>query len=172
MLQILSLYWCVQKEIHESLFFFFLSQLYIYFFLLKILSEWWVSKNKLPPNLLFLCPGVTVCLMSVLGVKPGEKGESILLSRLEKDSSPVTVHISTSRQRVGNWCYSGFRVFSLKKNKKLFLKWSPYNTTLMQSFLMCVFNRWCCATNSCFIINLLKLKNQKTSLITNVHPRV
>ncbi|XP_017271200.1 separin [Kryptolebias marmoratus] len=46
-----------------------------------------------------LPPGVTVCLMSVLRVKPGEMGESIILSRLEKDSSPVTVHISTSRQQ-------------------------------------------------------------------------
>ncbi|KAM4582664.1 separin [Fundulus diaphanus] len=47
-----------------------------------------------------LPPGVTVCLMSVLGVKPGEMGESIMLSRLEKDSSPLTIHISTSRQEV------------------------------------------------------------------------
>ncbi|KAM4741332.1 separin [Anableps anableps] len=45
-----------------------------------------------------LPPGVTVCLMSVLGVKPGEMGESIMLSRLEKDASPITLHISTSRQ--------------------------------------------------------------------------
>uniref|UniRef100_A0A3Q2C729 separase n=1 Tax=Cyprinodon variegatus TaxID=28743 RepID=A0A3Q2C729_CYPVA len=46
------------------------------------------------------CTGVTVCLMSVLGVKPGEMGESIMLSRLEKDSAPITLHISTSRQQV------------------------------------------------------------------------
>ncbi|KAM6928107.1 separin [Xenentodon cancila] len=45
-----------------------------------------------------LPPGVTVCLMSVLGVKPGQMGESILLSRLEKDSAPVTLYISTSKQ--------------------------------------------------------------------------
>ncbi|XP_041837386.1 separin isoform X2 [Melanotaenia boesemani] len=43
--------------------------------------------------------GVTVCLMSVLGIKPGEMGDSILLSRLEKDSAPVTLHISTSKQQ-------------------------------------------------------------------------
>ncbi|XP_051271664.1 separin isoform X1 [Dicentrarchus labrax] len=43
--------------------------------------------------------GVTVCVMSVLGVKPGEMGDSIILSRLEKGSAPVTVHIPTSKQQ-------------------------------------------------------------------------
>ncbi|XP_059186202.1 separin isoform X2 [Centropristis striata] len=46
-----------------------------------------------------LPPGVTVCLMSVLGVKPGEMGDSIMLSRLEKGSAPVTVHFPTSKQQ-------------------------------------------------------------------------
>lgn len=44
--------------------------------------------------------GVTVCVMSVLGVKPGEMGNSIILSRLEKDCAPVTVHIPTSKEQV------------------------------------------------------------------------
>ncbi|XP_034442068.1 separin [Hippoglossus hippoglossus] len=43
--------------------------------------------------------GITVCMMSVLGVKPGEMGDSIILSRLQKGSAPVTVHISTSMQK-------------------------------------------------------------------------
>ncbi|AWP02957.1 putative separin [Scophthalmus maximus] len=43
--------------------------------------------------------GVTVCMMSVLGVKPGEMGDSIILSRLEKGSDPVTVHIPTAKQQ-------------------------------------------------------------------------
>ncbi|XP_034537905.1 separin [Notolabrus celidotus] len=43
--------------------------------------------------------GVTVCVMSVLGFKPGEMGDSIVLSRLEKGSAPVTVHIPTSKQK-------------------------------------------------------------------------
>ncbi|XP_029357952.1 separin [Echeneis naucrates] len=43
--------------------------------------------------------GITVCLMSVLGVKPGKMGNSIILSRLEKGSVPVTVHIPTSKQK-------------------------------------------------------------------------
>lgn len=38
--------------------------------------------------------------MSVLGVKPGEMGNSIMLSRLEKGCTPVTVHIPTSKQQV------------------------------------------------------------------------
>ncbi|XP_070698763.1 separin [Pempheris klunzingeri] len=46
-----------------------------------------------------LPPGVTVCVMSVVGVKPGEMGDSIMLSRLEKGSAPVTVHISTTKQQ-------------------------------------------------------------------------
>ncbi|XP_018528986.1 LOW QUALITY PROTEIN: separin [Lates calcarifer] len=46
-----------------------------------------------------LPPGVTVCVMSVLGVKPGEIGDSIIVTRLEKGSVPVTVHISTSKQQ-------------------------------------------------------------------------
>lgn len=54
--------------------------------------------------------------MSVLGVKPGEMGESLMLTRLEKDSSPITLHISTSRQEV-----------SLIKNVLLFKQLSSKN---------------------------------------------
>ncbi|CAJ1051098.1 separin [Xyrichtys novacula] len=43
--------------------------------------------------------GVTVCLMSVLGVKPGEIGDSIMLTRFGKGSDPVTVHFPTSKQQ-------------------------------------------------------------------------
>ncbi|KAM9408555.1 separin [Pholidichthys leucotaenia] len=46
-----------------------------------------------------LPPGVTVCVMSVFGVIPGEVGDSMLVSRLEKDSVPITVHISTFEQQ-------------------------------------------------------------------------
>ncbi|XP_068449511.1 separin isoform X2 [Clinocottus analis] len=46
-----------------------------------------------------LPPGVTVCVMSVLQVKPGEMGDVIMLSRLEKGSAPVTVHTPTSKQQ-------------------------------------------------------------------------
>uniref|UniRef100_A0A4W5M5H5 separase n=1 Tax=Hucho hucho TaxID=62062 RepID=A0A4W5M5H5_9TELE len=40
--------------------------------------------------------GVTVCVLSVLGMHPGEMGDTVLLSRLERDSDPVTVRIPTA----------------------------------------------------------------------------
>lgn len=46
------------------------------------------------------CEGVTVCVMSSFGVKPGQMGDSIILSRFEKGSTPITVHIPTSEQQV------------------------------------------------------------------------
>uniref|UniRef100_A0A673YGM5 separase n=1 Tax=Salmo trutta TaxID=8032 RepID=A0A673YGM5_SALTR len=42
--------------------------------------------------------GVTVCVLSVLGVHPGEMGDTVLLSRLERDSDPVTVRIPTAQR--------------------------------------------------------------------------
>lgn len=50
--------------------------------------------------LLFFATGVTVCVMSVFGVRPREMGESIIISRLEKGSAPITVHIPTSKEQV------------------------------------------------------------------------
>jgi len=53
---------------------------------------------------LSLCPpppvGLSACLLSVVGVRPGEVGESLLLSRLEQGSAPVTIHIPSSRLQV------------------------------------------------------------------------
>ncbi|KAM9813217.1 separin [Neosynchiropus ocellatus] len=43
--------------------------------------------------------GVTVCVMSVLGLRSGQMGESILLSRLEKGCPPVSVLIPTSSEQ-------------------------------------------------------------------------
>ncbi|XP_030634480.1 separin [Chanos chanos] len=43
--------------------------------------------------------GVTVCLLSVLELYPGEIGETLLLTRLERDSAPITVRISTPHQQ-------------------------------------------------------------------------
>ncbi|XP_004068615.1 separin [Oryzias latipes] len=47
-----------------------------------------------------LPPGVTVCLISVVGVKTLELENSVILTRLEKGSAPVTLHISTSKQQI------------------------------------------------------------------------
>ncbi|KPP73338.1 separin-like, partial [Scleropages formosus] len=41
--------------------------------------------------------GVTVCLLSVVGVQPREIGDTVLLTRLERDASPVTVCIPTAQ---------------------------------------------------------------------------
>lgn len=46
-----------------------------------------------------------MCVMSVLGVKPGQMGDSIILSRLEKGSAPVTIHIPTSKKQVRTMNY-------------------------------------------------------------------
>ncbi|KAM3877857.1 LOW QUALITY PROTEIN: separin [Diretmus argenteus] len=43
--------------------------------------------------------GMTVCVLSVIRVKPGEMGDTMLLSRLERGSAPITVHIPTSQQQ-------------------------------------------------------------------------
>ncbi|KAJ7999129.1 hypothetical protein DPEC_G00212200 [Dallia pectoralis] len=42
--------------------------------------------------------GVTVCVLSILGLNPGEMGDNLLLSRLEKGCAPVTVRIPTALQ--------------------------------------------------------------------------
>ncbi|KAF6732130.1 Separin [Oryzias melastigma] len=44
--------------------------------------------------------GVTACLLSVGGVKPLGMDNSVMLTRLEKGSEPVTLHISSSKQQV------------------------------------------------------------------------
>ncbi|XP_037107969.1 separin [Syngnathus acus] len=54
--------------------------------------------QELIQQLQHLPSGVTVCVMSVVGVRAHEMGDSILLSRLEKGSAPVTVHIPTSTE--------------------------------------------------------------------------
>lgn len=43
--------------------------------------------------------------MSVLGVKPGQMGDSIILSRLEKGAAPLTIHIPTSKRQVSMMIY-------------------------------------------------------------------
>lgn len=46
-----------------------------------------------------LPPGLTVCMMSVVRVKPGQMGDSLILTRLEKGSAPLTLHIPTAKRR-------------------------------------------------------------------------
>ncbi|XP_030230781.1 LOW QUALITY PROTEIN: separin [Gadus morhua] len=45
--------------------------------------------------------GLTVCVLSLVGVRPGEVGESLLLTRLERGAAPITVHIPSSGPQQG-----------------------------------------------------------------------
>ncbi|NWJ08431.1 ESPL1 protein, partial [Crypturellus undulatus] len=40
-------------------------------------------------------PGVTVCLMTLVSLQPASVGDTLLLTRLEKGSAPVTIRIPT-----------------------------------------------------------------------------
>ncbi|XP_072539170.1 separin [Salminus brasiliensis] len=42
--------------------------------------------------------GVTVCLLSLVAVCPGEIGSTILLTRLERDCAPITIRIPTAHR--------------------------------------------------------------------------
>ncbi|RVE73185.1 hypothetical protein OJAV_G00048450 [Oryzias javanicus] len=57
-------------------------------------------RQDLEDQIQALPAGVTVCLLSVVGVKPLGMENSVMLTRLEKGSAPVTLHISTSKQQV------------------------------------------------------------------------
>ncbi|XP_046881955.1 separin [Hypomesus transpacificus] len=60
--------------------------------------------QKFTTQLQELPSGVTVCVLSVLEVQPGEIGDTLLLSRLEKGSAPVTVRIpTTQREHPVSW---------------------------------------------------------------------
>ena len=54
-------------------------------------------------------PGVTVCVLALATLQPGTVGNTLLLTRLEKDKPPVTVQIPTSQSKVG-FLGSGSRV--------------------------------------------------------------
>ncbi|MCJ8729137.1 hypothetical protein PDJAM_G00102520 [Pangasius djambal] len=43
--------------------------------------------------------GVTVCLLSLVGACPGEIGSTVLITRLERDSAPITMRIPTAQTR-------------------------------------------------------------------------
>ncbi|KAF5897593.1 separin, partial [Clarias magur] len=43
--------------------------------------------------------GVTVCLLSLVGTRPGEIGSTVLITRLERDSAPITMRIPTAQTR-------------------------------------------------------------------------
>ncbi|NXU24679.1 ESPL1 protein, partial [Thalassarche chlororhynchos] len=40
--------------------------------------------------------GVTVCVLTLASIQPGSVGDTLLLTRLEKDTTPVTIRIPTA----------------------------------------------------------------------------
>ncbi|NXC22533.1 ESPL1 protein, partial [Corythaeola cristata] len=44
--------------------------------------------------------GVTVCVLTLTSIQPGSVGDTLLLTRLEKGTAPVTVHIPTALAKV------------------------------------------------------------------------
>jgi separase len=45
--------------------------------------------------------GVTVCVLALVTLQPGTVGNTLLLTRMEKDNPPVTVQIPTAQNKVG-----------------------------------------------------------------------
>lgn len=45
--------------------------------------------------------GVTVCVLALATLQPRTVGNTLLLTRLEKDNPPVTVQIPTAQNKVG-----------------------------------------------------------------------
>ncbi|NXN62634.1 ESPL1 protein, partial [Rynchops niger] len=44
--------------------------------------------------------GVTVCILTLAGVQPGSAGDTLLLTRLEKDAAPLSIRIPTALGKV------------------------------------------------------------------------
>lgn len=57
------------------------------------------EKQRFQELLAVLPSGVTVCMLAVATLQPGTVGNTLLLTRLEKDSPPVTVQIPTTQDK-------------------------------------------------------------------------
>lgn len=44
--------------------------------------------------------GVTVCVLTLVSIQPTSVGDTLLLTRLERGSAPITVRISTAHNKV------------------------------------------------------------------------
>lgn len=49
----------------------------------------------------FCVLGVIVCVLALAALQPGVLSNTLLLTRLEKDSPPITVKIPTAQNKVG-----------------------------------------------------------------------
>ncbi|XP_004692763.1 PREDICTED: separin [Condylura cristata] len=57
------------------------------------------EKELFQEHLALLPSGVTVCVLALATLQPGTVGDTLLLTRLEKDSPPVTVQIPTAQSK-------------------------------------------------------------------------
>ncbi|NXX57412.1 ESPL1 protein, partial [Scopus umbretta] len=55
----------------------------------EVRDSFWVQLQQIPS-------GVTVCVLTLAGVQPASVGDTLLLTRLEKGTAPVTVRIPTA----------------------------------------------------------------------------
>ncbi|KAM8801446.1 separin isoform 2-T3 [Rhynchonycteris naso] len=58
------------------------------------------EKKGFQERLTLIPSGVTVCVLALATLQPGTVGDTLLLTRLEKDNPPVTVQIPTSQNKV------------------------------------------------------------------------
>ncbi|XP_004406285.1 PREDICTED: separin [Odobenus rosmarus divergens] len=57
------------------------------------------EKESFQERLALIPSGVTVCVLALATLQPGTVGDTLLLTRLEKDSPPVTVQIPTAQNK-------------------------------------------------------------------------
>ncbi|EFB17411.1 hypothetical protein PANDA_012438, partial [Ailuropoda melanoleuca] len=58
------------------------------------------EKESFRERLALLPSGVTVCVLALATLQPGTVGDTLLLTRLEKDNPPVTVQIPTAQNKL------------------------------------------------------------------------
>ncbi|XP_045409836.1 separin [Lemur catta] len=58
------------------------------------------EKESFQEHLALIPSGVTVCVLALATLQPGTVGNTLLLTRLEKDSPPVTVQIPTAQNKL------------------------------------------------------------------------
>ncbi|ELV10467.1 Separin [Tupaia chinensis] len=58
------------------------------------------EKERFQEHLALIPSGVTVCILALATLRPGIVGDTLLLTRLEKDNPPVTVQIPTAQNKV------------------------------------------------------------------------
>ncbi|XP_039110998.1 separin [Hyaena hyaena] len=58
------------------------------------------EKESFRQRLALIPSGVTVCVLALATLQPGTVGDTLLLTRLEKDSPPVTVQIPTAQNKL------------------------------------------------------------------------